>query len=65
MIDTEIDTEDQNCVVCPYCGYRDPNSWELTHASNDINCGACGNEFSYEREIIVTYSTRKKEETAK
>lgn len=25
------DTEDQTELVCPYCGYRDPDSWEETY----------------------------------
>lgn len=47
-------------VVCPYCGYEHGDSWELSADSDEMDCGNCDQPFTYERNIEVTYSTKKK-----
>lgn len=55
-----IDHQYTRNLVCPYCGYEDLNSWECTHDSGEEICGSCGEEFEYEREVSVSYTTWKK-----
>jgi Zn ribbon nucleic-acid-binding protein len=45
-------------ITCPYCGHQDKDSWEVSEDDGKIECGACGSEFSYERIVDVSYSTR-------
>ena len=48
-------------IVCPYCGYEHGDSWEQSGDDGDIDCDECGKEFTYNRDIEVSYSTEKKE----
>lgn len=43
-------------VVCPYCGKEQSDSWELGD-DGDMDCGYCEREFSYTRDVEVTYSS--------
>jgi uncharacterized Zn-finger protein len=56
----EIDHEYTDEIICPYCGEDVMDSWEYSD-SGDIQCGKCRKEFTYEREVTVTYSTQKSE----
>jgi len=51
------DNEDN--IKCPYCGYEDQDSWEFDQDSGVHGCGDCGKEFNVERDIAITYSTKK------
>lgn len=62
--DEPIDCEDQSLIVCPHCGYRDDDSWEIGHSvsagdTDKTQCGQCGKPFNVEYHVTVTYSTRK------
>ena len=46
-------------VTCPYCGYVHSDSWEMADSDDLYMCPDCGNKFSYERNISVTYSSQK------
>ena len=58
----EIDHDNTNNLVCPYCGYEDRDSWEVYPGEEDLEvceCGSCGKEFRAWRNISITYSTEK------
>lgn len=58
----EINHKYTSSIVCPYCGFEDGDSWELdSDGEDDYQCGSCEKEFSYERDISITYTTTKKE----
>lgn len=42
--------------VCPYCGYEDPDGWELREPAGEAECLNCGREYSYTIEHIYTTS---------
>ncbi len=46
-------------ITCPWCGYENKNSGEFEENSGEIDCGNCGEDFWYEREIEVSYNTGK------
>jgi transcription elongation factor Elf1 len=48
-----------NDIVCPYCGTDYCNSWEYENDMGEIVCESCNSRFTYEREVWVTYSTKK------
>lgn len=57
-----IDTAYQRFITCPYCGYVDRDSWEFqTSSCDDWECPKCLEHFCVEREIEITYSTKKQE----
>jgi len=49
------DTTDTDEVICPHCGYKEDNSWEMQNDRYD--CDDCGGAFLLERDITVTYTT--------
>lgn len=55
-----IDYEGTANITCPHCGYVDIDSWEQPDSGEDV-CGACGEEFHFERDVCVSYTTCKKE----
>ena len=55
--DKEIDHEYTDEIVCPHCGYQYRDSWENSEGTCD--CEECHKSFSVERDVSVTYSTRK------
>lgn len=60
----EIDHSFTEEIVCPYCGYEHSDSFEMQD-SGKMKCSECKKEFTYEREVEVTYSTEKIEEDAR
>ena len=55
----QFETEE---LVCPWCGYSDPDSWELADSDGNYECSSCGEIFEYERNIEVTYTSRRRRE---
>jgi len=53
------DTSYTNEIICPHCGYVEDVSWEYADNNDRINCPECDNNFNYNRNIEVTYSTNK------
>lgn len=60
--ETETDFEDE--VVCPYCGFRikDEENDFVNWGEGDYECPECGKTFEFEAHIEVTYSTRRKQQ---
>jgi|LGVF01.2.fsa_nt_gb uncharacterized Zn-finger protein len=49
-------------IVCPYCGVKERDSWEVSPGEEDIgeiDCGSCNKTFIAERIITIKYSTHK------
>lgn len=56
-----IESEYMEEAICPYCGYRELDSWQLE--DEGINeCDRCGKGYYYERLIEITYTTWTSEE---
>lgn len=55
----EIDHTCTDEIVCPYCGQEVSDSWELSDDHSSYDCCNCDKQFSYSREVSVTYSTSK------
>lgn len=58
----EIDHGFTTELVCPYCGAKELDSWEVESGEEDlgrIDCGRCERTFTATRNISITYSTEK------
>lgn len=54
-----------NSIVCPYCGYKDPDSGDHDFGgdeSMELDCGQCGKVFLAREVVSVAYTTYKIEE---
>jgi DNA-directed RNA polymerase subunit RPC12/RpoP len=60
MEEQEIDHEFTNEIVCPNCGHIHTDCFEFPDSGTQ-KCDSCHKEFSFIREIEVTYSTSKLE----
>jgi hypothetical protein len=65
---TPEETHDHEGVICPYCGYKDRDSWELGddggEGSGETDCGSCERTFIWSRHISISYTGKPmKEET--
>ena len=61
---SDIDTDYTDETVCPYCGYKEGDSWELGSTGGgeedgETECGNCEETYRWSRVISVTYNTRK------
>lgn len=54
------DTSGESQVVCPHCGYRHDDSWEIPEG--EIECSQCERKFHMYRDIEVFYSTTRIDE---
>lgn len=58
----EVEEDAEECyedeITCPYCGYKDDNSFECGESEDEHECGQCSAVFSFDREVSVTYSTK-------
>ena len=50
------DTEYTIEITCPWCGHEWRDSWEASDIG-EHKCDNCGNSYSHERDVTVTYST--------
>ena len=57
---SNIDCRFTDEVVCPYCGQKFSDSWELDDSDDEMYCDECEKDFAFERHVIVTYSSYKK-----
>ena len=55
---SEIDHEFTDEIVCPYCGYKSRDSWELPDDGIE-ECEVCYKEFTFDRNVTVDYSTAR------
>jgi len=47
-------------LTCPYCGYEESDSWELSDDDEEHECGRCGGIISYQRVVTVEYNSSPK-----
>lgn len=52
----KFDTEYQHDALCPYCGRKARDAWEMDDGTYDCDCG---NEYELIRNIEISYSTFK------
>lgn len=57
----ETETNYENEITCPICGYVDRNSWEKDDREEEYQCGQCGAILDVERDVQITYSATVKE----
>lgn len=59
-IEIDFEPEDKNYesnLKCPYCGYEDNDSCELSDDDEEHECSSCGATMSFERVVTVDYSS--------
>lgn len=57
-----IDELDCCCTdnpVCPYCGYEEHESWEISDKETQYSCDECGKIYRIEQEFSRTFSSSK------
>ena len=58
-MDTQYTTE----PVCPHCGHRERDAWEIDFGSMDgdttVTCESCGEDYFCSRHVEVSYTTDK------
>lgn len=62
---SEINCNRTTDLVCPYCGHKFLDSWELVEENGDqrlINCRSCEKEFTYTTHIKTSFTSRKIED---
>ncbi len=42
-------------LVCPYCGAKQQDTWELDEGEGEIECLACEKTFKFTKEYIVKF----------
>lgn len=52
-----IDTKYESEAICPWCGYRHSDSWEMSEGEHE--CHDCERRFELSKCVEVTYSTSK------
>ena len=57
----EDETNYEDNLKCPFCGYEEEDSWELSDDQDETECGRCGARLEYTRHVAVTYSATLKE----
>lgn len=58
-----IETEHTDNIVCPYCGHKDRDSWEVDlgpglEGTGEVDCDSCDRTFVVTRNVTVTYTTK-------
>jgi DNA-directed RNA polymerase subunit RPC12/RpoP len=63
-MDAEIDTDYKDFIICPYCGEKHEDSWEIAmnDSEGEYECLNCGKKFKWEVHTITDYSTSKIED---
>ncbi len=63
IIKDVFDTWMTSEITCPYCGYKDPDSWEynsqLDHGEIEISCDRCEKIFKCSIDFEISYTTSK------
>lgn len=48
-------------IVCPWCGYQDPDSWEFNSEYDDeYECVNCGKIFEVSQDVEIFYNSKKR-----
>lgn len=59
-VDWENESFRESSIVCPWCGYEDPDSFEVDEGEHeDFACRRCGKPFDLEVEVSTEYTTRR------
>lgn len=53
-----IETDYQNYITCPHCGWKDKNSWQKPN-KGIMDCKECNRSFKYTRDEVYVYTTKK------
>lgn len=57
-----MNTQYEDNITCPFCGYVDRDSWEVDFGGMEgeekLECGECQKEFVVTKHIEVTYSSQ-------
>jgi hypothetical protein len=62
---SEHDSQYQDLITCPHCGYKDKNTWECGMGDGDQEdreCGECEKSFSVVCQVSRTFSSAPLEE---
>lgn len=64
MPDETYETDYMDEPVCPHCGHRQRDAWEINlgpgiEGDGEMECGECWKEFLISRHCSVSYSTSK------
>lgn len=55
------DLEYQSEPVCPYCGNRERDAWEIDfggmEGDTETDCGSCGRAYRVSRHVTIYYTT--------
>lgn len=59
-----MDTERTNEPICPHCGHRERDAWEINfgpgmEGDTTVTCGSCGEDYFCSRQVDVSYTTSK------
>lgn len=56
--DAKLECWATNELVCPYCGYREDESWEIRETDCDeFECSSCGKAFMYSAEVRLEFTS--------
>ena len=55
---SEFDCDYKKTAVCPYCGYEEKDSWEMSDEEDERECPCCGGTYDYQRIVTVEYSSQ-------
>lgn len=61
-IPRDDDDYSDDYLRCPYCGYEELDSFELSDDDDEYICPQCGSKLKYRREIKVSYDVEVIEE---
>lgn len=51
----------QEEITCPWCGYKEPDSWEFGEGFDDsYECSRCGKRFEVEADVTVEYTSKRR-----
>ena len=62
--DEEIDCEDTDNPVCPYCGIED-DEWYDPCDDDEVTCGNCEKVYYIRVEVTYVFTSRKEEDKEK
>lgn len=61
----EIEYKWQHLITCPYCGWKDQDTWECGMGDGDcdaIECGRCEKEFEVTCYVTRDFSSKPQEQ---
>lgn len=58
-VERELDCSWQDDPICPYCGHKEGDSWEIDSSANKLTCSECGKRYEIEQEFSRTFSSSK------